>query len=92
VNETVRRDQRAAGSGKLRAAGAWTGLVLGTMFAAAGLVDLAIAVVLVFGPLAAWCAWLLIKWDREQDRAADIAGRMDLDQQLQRMLRRPEGR
>ncbi|TLG13478.1 hypothetical protein FEK35_10035 [Nocardia cyriacigeorgica] len=92
MDETARRARRVADKGRLRVACAWAGLVLGTMFAAAGLVDAEVAVVLVFGPLAVWCGWLLITWDRAQDLAAEAARRADLEQQLQRMLRRPEGR
>ncbi|TLF81171.1 hypothetical protein [Nocardia cyriacigeorgica] len=92
MNETARRGRRVAGKGRLAVAFAWIGLVLGTMFAFAAMVDFEPVVVLVFGPLAVWCGWLLIKWDRDRDLTAEAAGRADLEQQLQRMLRRPEGR
>ncbi|MEV0768637.1 DUF2510 domain-containing protein [Nocardia salmonicida] len=47
---------------------AWAGLALGTLFASAAAVDAEIGIFLLFGVLAGWCGWWLIRRDREQDR------------------------
>ncbi|MFE6925421.1 DUF2510 domain-containing protein [Nocardia sp. NPDC057663] len=48
---------------------AWAGLALGTLFASAAAVDAEIGIFVLFGVLAGWCGWWLIRRDRDQDRA-----------------------
>ncbi|MGY0498256.1 DUF2510 domain-containing protein [Nocardia sp. FBN12] len=74
--ETVRGTERAGTGRRVEHAPrrhltmfAWAGLALGTLFASAAAVDAEIGIFLLFGVLAGWCGWWLIRRDRDQDQA-----------------------